>query len=364
MFTITGVRVFDGSASTDAPVLTDVHVSGGRIVATPPPGAEVVEGRGRTLLPGLIDTHVHVERRAELAELARWGVTTALDMGSPRPAATLPLRHLDGVADLFSAVYPAVAPGSATIRQMGYPAHIAVPGAADAQAWVDARIAEGADYIKIAVEDPRQPGTTGLSPATVTALVEAAHARGLLTVAHAVTAATHRIASVADVVTHVPIQAVASGARVVSPTLTMMRGICDTVGRRFALRALAALRIAPRMDFAHALGSVRRLHAEGATVLAGTDSNSDGTAPFSPAFGTSMHQELRLLVDAGLSPVEALRAATSVPAKVFGLDDRGVVAPGKRADLLLVDGDPTTDIHSTVRIAHVWTAGVTAFRSM
>jgi imidazolonepropionase-like amidohydrolase len=355
MHTIHHVRVFDGTALS-AP--RDVHLADGLIVSAPPPGAQAVDGRGRTLLPGLIDTHVHVEQRAQLAELARWGVTTALDMGSPRPDSTLPLRHLAGVADLFSAVHPAVAPGSATIRTMGYPAHIAVPGPTAAQSWVDARVAEGADYIKIAVEDPRQPGTAGLSAETVTALVEAAHARGLITVAHAVTAATYRTASVSDVVTHVPIQAVTGGARVVSPTLTMMRGICATVGRRLPLRVLAALRIVPRMDFAHALGSVRRLHAEGAVILAGTDANGDATTPFSPVFGASMHEELRLLTDAGLSPVEALCAATSVPAAVFGLDDRGTVTPGLRADLLLVDGDPSTDIGATARIAHVWTAGI------
>ncbi|MFI5843229.1 amidohydrolase family protein [Catenuloplanes sp. NPDC051500] len=353
--TIQNVRVFDGTALT-AP--RDVHLSDGRIVPAPPPDARVVDGRGRTLLPGLIDTHVHVERRDQLAELARWGVTTALDMGSPRPDSTLPLRHLDGVADLFSAVYPAVAPGSAAIRRMGYPAHAAVPGPTAARSWVDARVAEGADYIKIVVEDPRQPGTTGLPAETVTALVEAAHARGLLTVAHAVTAATYRTASVADVVTHVPIQAVAGGARIVSPTLVMMRGICGTVGRTLPLRVLGALRIAPRMDFVHALGSARLLHAEGAVVLAGTDANGDATAPFSPAFGASMHEELRLLTEAGLSAVEALGAATSVPARVFGLDDRGAVTPGLRADLLLVDGDPTVDIAATARITHVWTGGI------
>src|SRR5262249_18496870 len=64
-----------------------------------------------------------------------------------------------------------------------------------------------------------------------------------------------------------------------------------------------------------------------------------------------------LLVAAGLSPAEALAAATSVPASTFGLGDRGRIAPGARADLVLVDGDPTADIKATRRLAGVWKQG-------
>ncbi|MDP9794248.1 imidazolonepropionase-like amidohydrolase [Catenuloplanes nepalensis] len=70
-----------------------------------------------------------------------------------------------------------------------------------------------------------------------------------------------------------------------------------------------------------------------------------------------MHEELALLTEAGLTPAEALHAATIAPARVFGLHDRGAVTPGLRTDLLLVDGDPATDIHATTRIRHVWIAG-------
>src|SRR5258706_752781 len=67
--------------------------------------------------------------------------------------------------------------------------------------------------------------------------------------------------------------------------------------------------------------------------------------------------EMELLVRAGLTPVEALRAATSAPAAAFHLDDRGQIAAGKRADLVLVNGDPTTDIRNSRDIAAVWKAG-------
>jgi imidazolonepropionase-like amidohydrolase len=70
-----------------------------------------------------------------------------------------------------------------------------------------------------------------------------------------------------------------------------------------------------------------------------------------------LHHELQLLVAAGLEPVEALRAATSIPARRFGLNDRGRIYSGARADLLLVDGDPTTNISDTLSIRAVWRGG-------
>lgn len=74
--------------------------------------------------------------------------------------------------------------------------------------------------------------------------------------------------------------------------------------------------------------------------------------------GASVHRERELLVRSGLTPQEALAAATSVPASAFRLDDRGVIAPGKRADLVLVKGDPTRDIMATRDIVSVWKLGV------
>ena len=76
--------------------------------------------------------------------------------------------------------------------------------------------------------------------------------------------------------------------------------------------------------------------------------------------GASLHLELAMLVDAGLSAVQALQAATSGAAKAFGLTDRGVIAPGLRADLLLVHGNPTRDISSTRAMRQVWRGGVPA----
>ena len=73
--------------------------------------------------------------------------------------------------------------------------------------------------------------------------------------------------------------------------------------------------------------------------------------------GASVHHELQYLVRAGLTPVQALRAATLTPARRFGLTDRGRIAEGLRADLLLVDGDPTTTIADTLNLRAVWRRG-------
>jgi hypothetical protein len=105
-----------------------------------------------------------------------------------------------------------------------------------------------------------------------------------------------------------------------------------------------------RMD--HAVAAVRQLKAAGVPILAGSDAPNPGTA-----HGASIHREMELLVSAGLSPSEALAAATSVPAKAFGLTDRGRIAPGLKADLVLVQGDPGQDVTATRNILRIWKAG-------
>jgi tetratricopeptide (TPR) repeat protein len=98
---------------------------------------------------------------------------------------------------------------------------------------------------------------------------------------------------------------------------------------------------------------VRAFHASGVPILAGTD------APLTYVFpGWSLHRELALLVGCGLSPYEALVAATAAPARVLGIADRvGTVAVGQEADLLLVRGDPTADVANATRIEGVFARG-------
>jgi imidazolonepropionase-like amidohydrolase len=99
------------------------------------------------------------------------------------------------------------------------------------------------------------------------------------------------------------------------------------------------------------------LHQAGVPILAGTDSNAFAGVPVQVPHGESIHHELGLLVDCGLSTTEALRPATCLPAHHFGLRDRGAIESGFRADLVLIEGDPVADIRATRNIARIWYAG-------
>lgn len=91
-------------------------------------------------------------------------------------------------------------------------------------------------------------------------------------------------------------------------------------------------------------------------------SGSDAAGPArGTAWGLSVHQELALFVKhCDFTPAEALRSSTSAAAKCLNLHDRGTLTPGKRADLLLVEGDPTSNIDHTLNIRGVWKKGVPA----
>ncbi|MCF3139547.1 amidohydrolase family protein [Paenarthrobacter sp. AR 02] len=104
--------------------------------------------------------------------------------------------------------------------------------------------------------------------------------------------------------------------------------------------------------YSRAVGNVRRLAEAGVVLLAGTDAPNPGTV-----FGASLHRELELLVQCGLSPAQALTAATAEPARVFGLGDRGRVDVGLRADLILVSDNPLADITATRSIERIWRGG-------
>ena len=88
-------------------------------------------------------------------------------------------------------------------------------------------------------------------------------------------------------------------------------------------------------------------------LLAGTDPPNATVV-----HGASLHRELELLVQSGLTPTQALTAATQSASEIFRLNERGRIVPGRRADLLLVRGDPTRDITATRDIVHVWRSGV------
>lgn len=383
-FAIAHVRLFDGlNVIPDATVL----VEGGKIVAagpkvTLPAGVETIDGKGKTLLPGLIDAHAHTWGNGLERALA-FGVTTQLDMfsdvGFARQMREAQAKDgAPGRADLQSAGILATAPGGhgtqfgLTIPTLTKPE--------EADAFVAARLAEGSDYLKIVVEGGVAWGRTipTLDAATVAALAKAAHARGKLAVAHIGTQDEAMLAleAGADGLVHLfedraPELAFAELAKrkkaFVAPTLTILEsatGVASGKGLAEDARFAGFLSVEERgklslsfpggrnVDLKHAFATIRALAAAGVPILAGSDAPNPGTT-----YGASVHREMELLVKAGLSPTAALVAATSAPAAAFGLKDRGRIAPGLRADLVLVDGDPTSDITATRAIAGIWKVG-------
>jgi imidazolonepropionase-like amidohydrolase len=383
-FVIRDVRIFDG---THVIPKGQVWVQNGRIQAVgidvkAPAAVRTINGEGDTLLPGFIDAHTHAFGNA-LKEALVFGVTTELDMfTSHEYAAQIKREQSEGkdldVADLRSAGTLITAPhGHGTEYGIPIPT-ISSPD--QAQAFVDARIAEGSDYIKVIYDDGKTYGITipTISKETMTAVIAAAHKRGKLAVVHigSLQGAKAAIEGGADGLAHLFVDAPpdAEFAEIVSkhhafvvPTLSVLASISgEPSGKPLAndshlqpylgqdtLKNLGGSFPRNSGAFANAQETVRQLKAHHVPILAGTDAPNPGTA-----HGASVHGELALLVGAGLTPVEALAAATSVPAHAFHLDDRGQIAPGKRADLLLVKGDPTTDITATRSIVSVWKLGV------
>lgn len=369
---ITNVRVFDGDRLSEP---TTVVIEGGLIVSSAD-GAEHVDGANGVLLPGLIDAHVHLDKQGQLRQMRDWGVTTALGMGEWSAETLRELRACEdqGLTDIRSPGVPATVPGSMHSKMLPIPAKDLVAGAGDAARFVTDRLAEGADYIKVVTDVP------GPDQATLDALVSAAHEHGKLVVAHAATYTPFTMALEAgvDVITHVPRDKVldeASVARMVAegrisvPTMHMMGLMTKPLGLGIILRLLlqpsllltiisGIRRFSGTPSYENAKESVMRLHRAGVPILAGTDSNEEEDSPFQVRHGEAMHREMELLVEAGLSTVEALRAATALPAKHFGLSDRGVIEPGKRADLLLLRDDPIKDIRATRSIQRVWCGGI------
>ncbi len=354
---ITHVRVFDGQAlSAERTVAID-----NGLISAATTADQTIDGQHGTLLPGFIDSHVHLMNETELGQGTQWGCTTMLDMGSPAMVLTDSLRHRIGLADIRGAGNPASAPGGVQTTRMSFPLSSVVTDPSDAPRFVADRVAEGADYIKVIVEDPRRMGSAAFDVPTIAALVEAAHRANLKIIAHvsALAAFINAAAAGVDVITHAPLDAevdaelafsVATQGIVSVPTLTMMRAVTNVASRLPTPRTAS--------DYAHARSTVAVLHRAGVHILAGTDSNAAPASPAPIQHGVSLHDELGLLVEAGLTPVEALRSATLAPAEFFGLTDRGIIEPGRRADLLLIDGDPTLDIAATRTIRSVWVAGV------
>ncbi|PTQ08245.1 amidohydrolase [Sphingomonas oleivorans] len=413
---ITRVRLIDGKRSApldDATILvTDGRITAaGRDVAVPK-GARRIDHRGRTVIPGLVSDHSHVGQvggtgtgaqnytratiTAELAQYRRYGVTTVTALGNNGPLfdtlrAEAHAGRIDG-ADLFGVDQGIGVPNGAppqTMLNVG-PDQLFRPTTPD-EAREDVRrmAAAKTDLVKIWLDDFGGSLAVKMDPAIYRAVIDEAHRLGLRVAAH-----VHDLADAeavvdagADIIAHGVRDKPVTPAFIARlkakgiwyiPTLQLDEASVAWADRapwtrapftRAALSPELARQVddpawrakivanprtaAARQSLAMNLRNLKTLHDAGVKIGFGTDS---GATPLRIA-GIAEHRELALMVEAGLTPMQALAIATADAARLLNLNDRGTIEPGKRADLIVLAANPAADITAIDRIVEVWEAG-------
>lgn len=413
LLVLTGVTVIDPTPGAPSRPNQTILIIDGRIVSVGPPesvhssaGAPVVNARGKFAIPGLWDMHVHFMNTgpSALPLLLAHGVTSVREMGgfidstrawqarmvagtlhgprikTPGPILESP-RYLDGVRSRDAASGGLLAP-----RVLPY--RLGVADSATADRAIDSLVRLGVDFVKIRTTASLGAYLGILAAARRAGLPVAGHPPSVLGLAEAVEAGQKHI----EHGLNPPLSGLsperrgelyarlAAAGAWYTPTLVVSRavqvsgdsGLRVLFGRgaeratpeqRYASQWLlgwwrmqleersrdtsSAQAEAIRRAYASSLEDVSRMRDAGVTLLAGTDA---GSVLVYPGFG--LHEELRLLVEAArLSPRDALAAATINPARYFGMErELGTIAPGKVADLVLLDADPLENIRNTTRI--------------
>jgi imidazolonepropionase-like amidohydrolase len=316
-----------------------IVVRGGRIVALAPPGrrwrppagAQVIDLKNRTVLPGLIDAHVHLtlagdpDSNAHATLLA--GFTTVADLGSAGEAG---IRLRDRITK-GQVPGPRIIAAGSWIGERGGVCEFGgatVHGAAEARARARADLEAGADILKVCVtgwpaDAVAHPDSIELGAEPLDAVMTAARASRRPVFAHAIgqagalLAAEHGVRALA----HTPVVDSAGAAALAQARV----GVIST---------LASL--GPRPGGPEVVASFRLLRRAGVPIVLGTDA---GVLPHG-----QNARELAALTKAGLSPAEALRAATIDAAALLGATDAGEIKVGAPGDLVVVEGDPLADI--------------------
>jgi imidazolonepropionase-like amidohydrolase len=328
-----------------------------------PAGVERIDARGGTILPGIIDAHTHHTGPAVVrAQFLRAGVTTVCDTGS----------SLGGM-DLFGQAGGAYGPAARGLTSgpmlaapdafPGQPGGLAwlyeVDGAESARAAVERLAEAGAAYIKVELDGAESAGPTrALTRAELRAVVAEAHTRGLRVRAHARTLAAFRLAleGGVDSVEHVPLGEIAAAERAAVGEGRRAAGVSPELERLLQRAAARGVLLVPTLDALVSqeraseqaesrgtaeliLAAARRYVELGGQIALGNDYGTPGVVAGLPL------AELKLLQEAGLSAAEALEAATRGAALACGLaDEAGELRAGLRADVLVVNGDPLTDL--------------------
>ena len=321
-----------------------------------PKGSRIIRGDGRFLIPGLWDMHVHLTER-DLPILVAYGVTGVRDMGNV-------LADVDvwrGKIAAGGVVGPHILRVGPILNGMEYgPVQLAIENEVQARTAVRALKKAGVDAIKVHLALPRD---------AYFALADEAKKQSIPFVGHVPQSVTPLEASNAGQASLEHIQTIFEGqsppkpdsepqlfaafaknGTAYDPTLVAYRGSTEPQNvDPELLRKYPDLIAGRKQFFARFLELVGVMNREHVTLLAGTDlsTNFKWVSP-----GASLHDELELLVAAGLSPMEALQTATRNPGRFLHID-AGTIDVGKRADLVLLDANPLDDIHNTRKIRAV-----------
>ena len=392
---ITGVRIIDGSGQAPVEGGT-ILISEDRITAVGanvevPPGATVVNLDGKTVMPGLINAHGHVQHVSDsvpmrddlvrrLQMYSNYGVTTVVSLGQQeedRDAVVALRDEQDGIELDRARVY--TSGPSTRAHQSSEAAREAVADLAD----------RGADRIKFHM----QGGDNAMSGETVASLIDEAHSRGLRTFSHIFTLAEAKLVVEGglDVVAHSVrdqdvdeelIEAMRSRNVGYVPTLTrdlsvftyettpaffedpfFQRGL-SVYGEEVTMLSEEDYQQGIRTNeqaqsikaaLTQATRNLKLLSDAGIQIAMGTDSGVRGNP--GRWQGYFEHVEIEMMVEAGMTPMQVLVAATSGAAAVSDLDEVGTIAPGMVADLLVLDANPLDDINNTRQINSVWLEG-------
>jgi len=359
------------------------------------PGAQVIDAAERTVIPGLFDLHTHLpyaglpglqgDWAKNLAAYLLHGVTSAVDFGT-YPETFEPMRRLlrDGRVigprlHLAARITTPGGHGAEAGRGDFFSLEVTTPR--EAQAAVERWLPYQPDAIKVFTDGWRYgagPDMTSMDEATLAAIVKHAHAKGIKVLTHTVTLerAKQAVRAGIDVLAHgigdaraddeflkllrdkqttyVSTLAVYESKK--WPGRDVLAAFLDPAGLAAALRMSSSDNppTAPRRRrWGNLTANVAAVHRAGGRIGAGTDAGVTGTI-----HGRSSIRELELLVESGLTPLEAIAAATSSSARALGVAaERGTIEPGKLADLVLIDGQPHERIADLYRVAGVWMEG-------
>jgi len=377
-----GARIIDGTGKPGLANATLLIDSTGRVKAVGssvrvPAGAKRIDATGKTIMPGLINGHGHVADISQLERYARYGVTTVFSLGGDKEIGlrdqTRPAQQTAGVAHARLFIAGPI-PASKT--------------AEDARKAVDALAAAKTDVVKFRLDDflgtaPKMP------PEVYAAILDEAHKNHMRVAAHIVTLndakAVLRLG--ADYIAHSVrdeeidgefISLLKKNGGFYTPTL--MREVSTYVyGEKptflsdpFLLRYGFQPEISKAQDPAFqekmrndkagmwyrdhlpvAMRNLKKAETAGIPVVMGTD-----TGPPYRFQGYFEHLELEQMIKAGLTPMQAIVAATGTAARCLREQDRlGTLEPGKWADFIVLDANPLDDIRNTRKIDSVWIAG-------